>query len=268
MPEKSGMREAPAERISSRALLGNIRGIIFDFDGTLFDNARLPFHLIAAFPPDVFRIWRERRARKSFEGRDFASPDAYYDAFFAALGKACLRSPERIRDWYFRRYMPRMCRVLEKHYRPMPGVKEFLEGLGESAAVSQDGTARKLPADFPAVAVYSDYPCLRERLRALDVNPGRGVRLYSPESFGAQKPAPRPFREIAGDMGAQPEEVLVIGDREDTDGLGAYNAGMRFFHLITGRRKKRRSQQPAVSMYSGTWSELSDLFRKYYLDGE
>ena len=44
----------------SPKLLRYIRGIIFDFDGTLFDNALFPFYQIAANPPDWLRLWRER----------------------------------------------------------------------------------------------------------------------------------------------------------------------------------------------------------------
>jgi FMN phosphatase YigB (HAD superfamily) len=84
------------------------------------------------------------------------------------------------------------------------------------------------------VAIYSDYPALKERLEALGLSCGPQVRLYGPENFGAQKPAPRPFKCIARDLGVLPEDTLVIGDRVDTDGFGAIQAGMRFFLLDDG----------------------------------
>jgi hypothetical protein len=72
--------------------------------------------------------------------------------------------------------------------------------------------------------------------------------------------------------------MLVIGDRVDTDGCGAYAAGMRFFCLETGRRRyfkldpyrnyPSKDQQPAgpiLAMYSGTWSELTALFERQYM---
>jgi len=101
---------------SSNKLLRNIKGIIFDFDGTLFDNSLLAFHLISAYPFDTLRLWRERLVRKNFAGRDYSTTEEFYKAFFSALGKACHLSPEYLHNWYFNRYMPRMVKVLKRHY--------------------------------------------------------------------------------------------------------------------------------------------------------
>ena len=271
--------ETGAELPSSK-LFRNIRGIIFDFDGTLFDNIRLPFYLIAANPLDIFRLWRERLIRKSFAGSDYSSPEEYYRAFFTTMGKSGLSSPEHLRQWYFGRYMPRMTRVLKKHYRLRPGVIELYRRLDSSHAASQGNLNSRaspaLPHDFPKLAVYSDYPFLQERLEALGLNCSSKVLLYGPECFGAQKPAVRPFLKIAEDFGVAPEEVLVIGDREETDGIGAFRAGMRFFCLETGRRRyfrldpnrrppdKEKPRGPSLLMHAGTWDELINLFREKY----
>jgi len=244
----------------------NIKGLIFDFDGTLFDNALIAFYLIAACPPDALRIWRERLVRKRFAGCDFASAEEYHQAFFTALGKASLRSPQKMRDWYYNHYMPRMVRVLQKHYQPRPGVQKLLLHFG--------GKSNNRNGNIPRIAVYSDYPFLKERMEALGVISGPGVLLYGPESFGAQKPAARPFLHIAADLGVRPGEVLVIGDRNDTDGLGAFNAGMRFFCLKTGRRRYFRLDPyrlppneephgPSLVMYAGVWDDLIKALLEY-----
>jgi len=251
--------EYPGGHHSLLRLLGSIKGIIFDFDGTLFDNARIPFRLIAAWPFDMLRIWEERLIRKRFTGCDYSSPEEYYNAFFAALGNVCLRPPQKIRDWYFNHYMPRMVRVMKKYYQIRPGARELFRQLADSSSA-------------PRAAVYSDYPLLKERMEALGLSPGSSIPLYDPESFGAQKPAVRPFREIAADMGAAPEEVLVIGDREETDGLGAFRSGMHFFCLETGRRryfwldpyrrppiKDEETPGPSLLMYTGEWDDLVKL---------
>ena len=273
--EYMNVQYSEAADISSSKLFRNIKGIIFDFDGTLFDNANIPFYLISAYPPDILRIWKERLVRKQFEGCDYSTPDEYYKNFFITLGKACRRSPERMRAWYFNRFIPRMIRMLQNHYKPRYGVIEMFKRINSLSGARKKGIAAHSlndPADFPKIAVYSDYPFLKERMEALGINPGSSVLLYTPESFGAQKPAVRPFRCIAGDIGFSPEEVLVIGDREDTDGLGAFRAGMRFFCLKTGRKryfkldpyrsppmKGEEPQGPSLIMYSGTWEELIKL---------
>ena len=246
-------------------VLRDIKGLIFDFDGTLFDNELFPFYLIAANPLDLLRVWKERLVRTSFAGCDYASPEEYYKAFFSAFGKACLCSPERIRNWYFSRYMPRMVRVVKKHYNARPGARELFHNFDVSVN-------DKYPV--PRVAVYSDYPFLKERMEALGLTTSANIPLYGPDSFGAQKPASRPFLNIAGDLGVPPEQVLVIGDREETDGIGAFKAGMRFFFLNT--KQKRYSQLdpnryprkdcpkgPALVMYAGVWDDLIKLLQSY-----
>jgi len=239
-------------------MLRSIKGIIFDFDGTLFDNSRIAFYTIADNPIATMRVWKERLVRTNFAGRDFLTAQNYYRAFFAELGKACRRPAEKIRAWYFNYYMPRMVRVLKRHYRPRPGLGELLVRLD-------------LPDSPVKAAIYSDYPVLKERMEALGLPALNNISYYGPEIFGAQKPAVRPFLQIAKNLGLPPEEILVIGDREETDGLGAFNAGMRFFCLETGkkryfrmdpyRRRRDMPQGPALMLYAGKWEGLINLLK-------
>ena len=260
--------------LSSR-LFRNVKGIIFDFDGTLFDNALIPFYLVAAYPVDALRLWKERRIRKNMLGCDFGTTENYYRAFFTALGKACFITPERAEKWYFGRYMPRMVRMLKKHYNPRPGVTELFRRFNLAEANRNNAALQNGSRETPKVAVYSDYPLLRERLEALGIYSGPGIKLYGPESFGAQKPAARPFTSIADASGITPEETLVIGDREDTDGLGAFKAGMRFFCLETGRKRhfqldpsrrleKETPHGPSLLMYGGPWDGLYNLLLELF----
>jgi len=251
----------PNSGLCSLKILRNIKALIFDFDGTLFDNTKIAFNLISLFPPDILRIWKERKTRKHFAGCHFSSSEEYYRMFFAVLAKSCYRSPAKIEKWYFNRYMPRMIRVLKKHYTLRPGVKELFALFDSTSKIH--------------VAVYSDYPRLKERLKVLGLNVSPKIKLYGPESFGAQKPAPEPFLSIASDLGSLPEETLVIGDREETDGLGAFRAGMRFFCLETGRRRhfqldpnrrleKETPHGPSLVMYAGIWEDLYKLLIKQF----
>jgi len=238
----------------------NTKGIIFDFDGTLYDNSLIAIRLIGANPVDLFLIHRERLIRSRFAGRDFLSADNYYKLFFSEMGKGIFGSPQKARAWYLSHYMPRMVNIMKKYYKPRQGVNELLRRLDS-------------PASPKLTAIYSDYPLLKERMEAINLSYTRNIRLYGPEAFGAQKPAVRPFLQIAKDMGLKPEEILVIGDRENTDGLGAFNAGMHFFCLETGnkrfylldpyrRRLDEEPQGPNLLMYAGRWEELIKLLLK------
>ena len=267
----------PEQPSEPAKLLRNIRGFIFDFDGTLFDNALIPFYLIASYPPDILRIWRERLVRKRLTGHDFQSPEKYYRTFFLALGRVCRRSPAKLRHWYFSHYMPRMERVLKKHYKARPGAVELFQRYEALVKNKAKASPPAFQAERPRVAIYSDYPFLKERMEVLGIHANPELLLYSPESFGAQKPAARPFQCIARDLGVAPEEVLVIGDREETDGVGAFKAGMRFFCLETGKKryfrldpyrhpkmKDGKPHGPSLLMYAGTWEELIKLLLDKY----
>jgi HAD superfamily hydrolase (TIGR01549 family) len=249
--EDSGY-EAP--ETACKKMLRGVRGIIFDFDGTLFDNAFIAIRLISAYPLDILRIRRERLVRRRFAGSDYSTPEKYNGAFFSELGRPFLRTPVGMRNWYFDRYMPRMVRVLKKYYKPRPGLVDLLRRIDN-------------PASSTRMAIYSDYPFLKERMEALGLFTTERIRLYGPDSFGAQKPAVRPFLEIAKNMNLPPEEILVVGDREDTDGLGAFRAGMHFFCLETGNKRYfrldpyRRKPEvephgPNLLMYAGAWDRL------------
>ncbi|MDR3247874.1 MAG: HAD family hydrolase [Treponema sp.] len=199
----------------------NIRGIIFDFDGTLYDSKNIALRLIAARPFDILLIRAERQARKNFEGRDYGSPEAYYREYFAEMSRITRCSAAFLRSWYFEKYMPLMIRVLKRFYPCRPGAAELFRSL----AKGKNFLGKKIP-----FALYSDYPKTPERLRAVGLDLEGGL-CYGPEEFGAQKPAPRPFLAIAAALGCAPADVLVIGDRDATDGAGAAAAGMRYINI-------------------------------------
>jgi FMN phosphatase YigB (HAD superfamily) len=217
------------------------KAVIFDLDGTLFDSKRIALRIIAMQPFDLLVIRAERQARKALAGCDFGAADPYYDEFFKLMAKTTGKPPSVLRRWYFERYMPRFCEVLQKHYSPRPGVAELLNLFAG------------IPVDM---AVYSDYPNVWQRLTALGINPDVfGDALYSPEDFGAQKPAPRPFLDIARQFGCPPENVLVVGDREDMDGSGALVAGMPYIRVASNRKSYR-------SYPCFTWEAFTELARQ------
>jgi FMN phosphatase YigB (HAD superfamily) len=220
-----------SRNVQSRApeCIKNAGAFIFDFDGTLYDPKRFARRLLLGGFPDRFSLREirlagaERKTRKAFSGCDYGSAEAYYERFFAALERRVrgfappgLYGSGGLRRWYFDRYLPRMTAVLGRYYSPRPGAAEFLRIL----------TERNVPH-----AVYSDYPCVRERLEALGLDPGFCGLLFDPGSFGARKPAAAPFLAIAASLGREPGETLVIGDKDGADGAGAQAAGMMYLRV-------------------------------------
>jgi FMN phosphatase YigB (HAD superfamily) len=212
------------------SLTVGVQGFIFDLDGTLFESRSFARRLVLARPGEALVSLAEYRTRKTLYGCDYGSAEAYYEEFFSRMSRRIPERPEKLRAWFFDRYMPRICGILKDHYRLRPGTGGLFEDLSR--------------ASFP-FAVYSDYPLAQERLAALGLEPGHGGRLYGPEHFGAQKPAVRPFLSIARDLKVPPDRTLVIGDREDTDGTGAAAAGMAYIG-IRNHRDQRISAFPLL----------------------
>ena len=109
----------------------NVKAIVFDLDGTLYDSAGLPFHLIVK---ELCRgrlglLYSERRIRRKFAGKDFGSCEKLYEEFFKAMGKMCGCSARKAREWYFTVYMKDMVKALERHFSARNGLESLLDRL-------------------------------------------------------------------------------------------------------------------------------------------
>jgi HAD superfamily hydrolase (TIGR01549 family) len=236
---------SPCSKQPNETLFKGVKAIVFDLDGTLYDNRKLPIRLIMACPWDTYRIFSERVTRKQLRGCDYGSSEAYYEAFFSLLAKKCHKSTASMRNWYFNRYIPRMCRVFRKYYKTYPGVQDLFDAL-EQASVR--------------FAIYSDYPQIEKRLKALDLAPERCGNLYCPEYFGAQKPSARPFQTIIRELGSTWGETIMVGDRDDTDGAGARASGMRFIRIVPQKKGRPASDDQIPGML---WPEFCRELLRY-----
>ena len=93
--------------------------------------------------------------------------------------------------------------------------------------------------DFPTgnrFTVFSDYGCVREKLEAIGFDPHWADFLFDAPALGGLKPCRDSFAKICTLLEVRPEECWMIGDRRDTDGLGAAAVGMPFSLYIRGSR--------------------------------
>ena len=157
-------------------------------------------------------------------GRDYGNFKEYDKAFGALFGKLMGMSPEISRMWYHKFYTKHMVKVLQKHFSLRPQVQQIFTHLQKKGI---------------KVAVFSDYCMVEERLEALGFDfGGSGIPnvMTSAEERGALKPAPRPFGEIASELGVEPSQVLVVGDDEKSDGAGAKLSWMDFLQIRTKKQ--------------------------------
>ena len=196
--------------------LDGIKAIIFDLDGTLYNKKGLPLRLILSDIPHMLMLGNERKARKELMGRWFGDEQAYYDALYARVAELSHSCVEAARDWYERRYMPQMQRLLRRHYHVEPWVEGMLADLRQKGIKT---------------AVYSDYGCLRERLEALGFDCSWVDAVADAPSLGGLKPCRESTMRLCEILGVDPTETLMVGDRDDTDGESARRCNMRFKHV-------------------------------------
>lgn len=211
------------------------KAIIFDLDGTLYESPGFARHLIFG---DLFHLRYlalERQCRKQLHGKFFPSSAAYYDALFNLIAEKKNTSVEKVSNWFWKRYMPLMTKVIKKRYTARPGVRGFVD---------------KCHAAGIKVAVLSDYAYAKEKVAATGMDAlWFDAILESPE-FGGLKPCMATFHNVCKFLDINPSEAIMIGDRLKTDG-GASAAGLKFIHVIPDGAKRATPDDK-------TWGEILD----------
>ena len=80
-------------------------------------------------------------------------------------------------------------------------------------------------------AVFSDYRCVEDKIRAIGLEPKLFDYCEAAPELGGLKPNRTLFERLLKIMRVKPEQALMIGDREDTDGQGARNGGMKYLKV-------------------------------------
>jgi FMN phosphatase YigB (HAD superfamily) len=193
----------------------DISAIIFDLDGTLYRMKWFmkPLLTIKLFPRSIF-LPRYMRVRKLFSGREMQNGHTLMQSMAAELVKTNPATTmdsmvSWVMDDFYRAFIG--CMMFFRNSRP--GLKDTLLLLKEKGYM---------------LGVISDFAYIEQRLEKLEIPYKIFNTLLSSETAGALKPHPRPFFSLAQNGNKTTERILVIGDREDTDGLAASACGMYF----------------------------------------
>ena len=206
---------------TASAIKPPIRAIIFDLDGTLYRMSWLfrPLLLLRLLPHSL-RLPRFIAVRDGFAGREFGSSGALMDKVAAALAAREKADTAAMRRWIDGKFYPAFIRVMRAMRNSRPGIREAL------ADVKRRGIR---------LGLLSDYGRVSERLRNLGIDASLFDAIASSEECGALKPSSLPLVQIARAWNIPAGEVLVVGDRGDTDGEAARRAGMQFLQVHGGR---------------------------------
>lgn len=193
-----------------------VRAWLVDLDGTLYRP--LPVKLCMAGELLLFgrrsltaiRAFRvEHEALRAEGGRAPQSPyELQLDRAAEGLGMQPAELALQVEEWMQRR-PGRWLRAFRRK-----GLLHELEAFHAGGGLT---------------ALVSDYPAER-KLEALGARALFDVVVANGEAGGpkALKPDPDGYLLAARRLGVEPQECLVIGDREDADGEAAKRAGMAF----------------------------------------
>lgn len=219
----------------------NVKAVIFDVDGTLYDQRKLRLYIISDMVAGAIRspltvydfkiIWDFRRARERNQfsrETDIAQKQYIWGAACSHVSEARVR--QVVREWMFARplrYLP-ACRY--------KGVRKLFQHLSEHGV---------------RIGIFSDYPA-EEKLEALGLQADVVVCALDRE-VDRLKPDPKGLHVAADKLGVSATDCLVIGDRDDKDGKCARAAGMPF--LLT---KRHQSYEQSSDLYREIESWIQD----------
>jgi len=196
-----------------------MKAVIFDVDGTLYDQRKLRlrilFDMVAASIRhplgfyDFKIIWHFRRAREQnqFSGESGIEEKQYvWGAELSGVSVKQVR--EVVQKWMFEQPLPYLplCRY--------EGVQQLFHYLSEKNV---------------KIGIFSDYPA-SQKIRALGLQ-ADVIACSLDQDVDRLKPDPKGLFVTAEKLGVSIDNCLFIGDRDEKDGECARKAGMPFLLL-------------------------------------
>lgn len=195
---------------------GGIRVVVFDVDGTLYDQRPLRRRMVREIllfclaRPSRFSLLRAihefRKSREQLADEEADSISrTQYELPASRLGVSPGEVETVVEEWMFERPLRhlRACR-----YKGVAEVFSRLKGTGRT------------------VAAFSDYPAAK-KLQALELEVDLVVTAMDPE-VDRLKPHPAGLLRVFELTRAEPTQVLLVGDRDERDGECARRAGSHY----------------------------------------
>ncbi len=192
-----------------------IKGVIFDLDGTLYSQPRMRMLIVkdmvlyyVLHPTHIGQLrivfhFRRIREEHEFRGGNIEKTQYELTATRLRVTEECVR------------------KVVDKWIMVEP-----LKHLAKCKLPYVDRAFAHLKTKGKGIAIVSDYP-VREKMRSLGLEADVSVCATDPD-VDCFKPNPKGLLVAAAKLGLSPQECLVVGDRDEKDGEAARAAGMVF----------------------------------------
>lgn len=220
--------------------LESLEGVIFDVDGTLYNQQKLRAKMLLALLKafclqlDAWRIVRVliafRRYRESIAHEDIeASLDSQYDWVANKINVKRSVVRQAVEKWMFVQPLTHMraCRYA--------GVEGFFKKLQDSEKL---------------VGIFSDYPA-KEKLAALALKADCYI-CSTDRDVRRMKPCPDGLLKCCEKMNIDPMRALYIGDRNTLDGACARKADIPYLIVPKGGRAIERFYHHLSSSMKGS----------------
>ncbi len=211
----------PVDAASSSATAGrlprDLRALIFDLDGTLYDqrpvHRRLRLALLRENLLSPWRGWRSLQMLRAYRGaleqiRDLPAGADLPSEQVRAAARACGRKEDAVQaciEHWTRRALDHLSSA------QFPGIVELLE------------MARRRGI---RTAVFSDYPA-EAKLARMGLRPHFDLVLWAGDAeVRALKPSPRGLQTILRKLQVSSAQALYVGDRPEVDAAAAQAAGI------------------------------------------
>ncbi len=192
------------------------KAVIFDLDGTLYNNRHLPIQLVMSNPSKAFWMLSERIVRRRLAGREFESEQDFRDTQYRLIGTKHGSTREDAKQWYENSYMPTMVRLIGERHPRYPWAVPLIDSYRQQGC---------------KIALFSDYAWTREKLAALGIDERLFDVIVDGPGLAGLKPCKRSFMRVVEMLGATPKTTLMYGDRDDTDGAGCRDVGIKFINV-------------------------------------
>lgn len=192
--------------------IDDVDAIIFDLDGTIYNKKALKLFFSLSFINKLPLMLSYLKVRKNNYGVDCGSKEAFQNKIIEELANQSSISKEKS-EKFINEFMDKFVKILKSRYKPNNDIVNVIN---------------KYHSRGTKIVCLSDYSKVKERLLALNIDIDKFTLIKSSEDYGTLKPATKPFFEIAEKLNISPSKIVVVGDRDDTDGEGARKSNMRF----------------------------------------